>query len=74
MLKPTLSGAAIVMGDKDCISQFTGIKQSHGFLKNFVLFSEVFIRTGEVLENCISNSTDIFSKKIQNLYILSSKV
>lgn len=49
MLNPTLSDAAIIMGDKDCTSPFTGIKQSHGFPKNLVLFSEVFTRTGEVL-------------------------
>lgn len=74
MLNPTFSDAAIIMGDRDCILPFMGMKQSHGFPKNLVLFSEVFIRKEEVLQKCMSNSTDFLSKNVQNLYIFISKI
>jgi len=68
VLSPTLSDAAIIVGDQGCTSPLTGIKQSHGFPENLVLFSEVFIRTGEILQKCISNSTDFFSKRNPQKY------
>lgn len=53
MLNPTLSGAVINMGDENSTSPFTGIEPSHGFPKNLLLFSEVFIRTGVVSQKHI---------------------
>lgn len=69
MLNPTLSGAVINVGDENSTSPFTGIEPNHGFPKNLLLFSEVFIRTGVVLQKRISNSIDSSEKKIQNLHI-----
>lgn len=63
MLNPTLSGAVINMGDENSTSPFTGIEPSHGFPRNLLLFSVVFIRTGVVLQKCISNSIDSSEKK-----------